>query len=157
MHVLPSQGGSVTSPPSLVDPGIPPETDPDWCTVARSEGASVCEVKDRELEYCVPAPAPAVRAEAGIAGADTGAAGAESGASGAAGAESGASGAGAGASGAGGAGSGTAECPAYDYPPLWVYDLVLPCFAHCTVALDNSERQLEGSCCYVARPVYGGR
>jgi hypothetical protein len=147
MQVPPSQGGTISigdGPPFIVGPAaLEPEPEPEWCTVASREGASFCEVREGALSYCVPAPAPMARGapgRAGAAGADAGAAGADAGAGGAAGADAGA-----------------AECPSYDHPPLWVYDLLLECVAHCSVVIANSERQLDGSCCYVASSVYGGR
>jgi hypothetical protein len=48
-------------------------------------------------------------------------------------------------------------CIDYDWPPGWVYDLMLECYAHCGVRIDASARVLEGSCCYTATSVYAGR
>jgi hypothetical protein len=140
--------GGMTSgaPPTLfVDaPAVEPEFDPDWCTVAEQRGATFCEVHENTvehvLEYCEPA---AVAPSAGGAGGTGGNAGADEG--------------GAGAGGAPGAAGQPAECRDYDRPPDWVYDLLIQCAAHCGVGIRKSERQLEGSCCYLAWSEYYGR
>ena len=153
----PTRGGGGTtfsSPPVLIvdDPVAEPEPDPDWCTVAKQQGATFCEANNNtvpHLEFCEPAPA-APRSEggaAGMAGADGGAAGADAGAGGVD----------AGAAGAQGVPAQPTQCVPYDGPPEWVYDLLIQCIAHCGVGIRSSERKLEGSCCYVAESEYYGR
>jgi hypothetical protein len=143
-------------------PVVEPEPEPDWCTVARQQGATFCESGENRvphvLEFCEPAPA-APRSEGGAAGmtrADVGAAGmtgADAGAAGTAGADAGA----AGTAGAAGVPAQPAECVQYDRPPEWVHDLLIQCYAHCGVGIRSSERRLEGSCCYLAQSEYYGR
>jgi hypothetical protein len=84
-------------------------------------------------------------------------AGADVGAAGAADLDAGAAGADAGAAGARGVAPQPTQCVQYDEPPEWVYDLLLKCIAHCGVGIRSSERQLEGSCCYIAESEYYGR
>jgi hypothetical protein len=126
-------------------PAVEPELDPDWCAVAKQQGATFCEAREdtveRVLEYCEPAAAapPSEGGEAGTAGV------------------AGMVGGGAGAGGAPGVAEQPAECVRYDRPPVWVYDLLIQCVAHCGVGIRNSQRQLEGSCCYLAWSEHYGR
>jgi hypothetical protein len=134
-------GMTFGSPPDLIIdvPVVEPELDPDWCTVAKQQGATFCEAREdtveHVLEYCEPAAAapPSEGGEAGTAR-TAGMAG-----------------------GAPGVAEQSAECVQYDRPPEWVYDLLIQCIAHCGVGIRNSQRQLEGSCCYLAWSEYYGR
>ena len=154
-------GGGTTflSTPDLIVDVPVVEPDPGWCTVAKQQGATFCEANKNtvpHLEFCEPAPA-APRSEggaAGMAGADWGAAGVDAGA---AGVDAGAAGVDAGAAGAQAVPAQPTQCVPYDRPPEWVYDLLIQCIAHCGVGIRSSERQLEGSCCYVAESEYYGR
>ena len=147
-----TNAGGMTSgsPPDLIVdvPVVEPVFEPDWCTVAEQRGATFCEARENTvehvLEYCEPA-AVAAPSEGGAAGtASTG--GMDAGGAG-----------GAGGAGAPGSAGQATECVAYDRPPEWVYDLLIQCVAHCGVGIRNSERQLEGSCCYLAWSEYYGR
>lgn len=161
-------GLSLGSMPGLIvdAPVVQPKPDPDWCRVARQQGATFCEAGENEnpqvLEYCEPAPTapPSTGGAAGMAAIDGsgrmdgGAAGADAGG---AGADAGAASTDAGAAGGPAIPGQPAECIQYDLPPEWVHDLLIQCYAHCGVGIRLSQRQLEGSCCYRAQSEYYGR
>jgi hypothetical protein len=50
-----------------------------------------------------------------------------------------------------------APCPGYDRPPVWLYDLLIQCVAHCGVGIATSERELDGACCYFGESEHYGR
>ena len=127
-------GGSFQVPVLTIGGAPVVEPEPDWCETAEQYGATFCSAdKPNTLEYCVPAPVDL----GGTAGAGETA--------------------GAGGEGDGGNSPDEPACVVYDWPPEWVRDLVLQCYAHCGVGFRLSERKLEGSCCYLAASEYYGR
>jgi hypothetical protein len=149
--------------------GSTPAEPPDWCTEAVQQGAVFCEAENSELEFCVVAPSDdgtggvasseggsGASAEGGVSGAEGGVSGAEGGVSGAEGGVSGAEGGVSGAEG-GAVAEPNSGCPVPDYPPEWVRELVIQCYAHCAVRMVRSSRRVDGACCYRAYNVYAGR